>query len=140
MEQKTLLIVKPDGVRRRLVGEVLRRIEAKGLHIVKLKMLRLRRECAERLYDIHRGKEFFEDLVSFMTSGPIVAAIVEGDDAVNVVRNLIGPTDGRKAPPGTIRGDYALSIKENIVHAADSAERAEYEISVVFSVECSIED
>ena len=140
MEQKTLLIVKPDGVRRRLVGEVLRRIEAKGLHIVKLKMLRLRRECAERLYDIHRGKEFFEDLVSFMTSGPIVATIVEGDDAVNVVRNLIGPTDGRKAPPGTIRGDYALSIKENIVHAADSAERAEYEISVVFSVECSIED
>jgi len=140
VEQKTLLIIKPDGVRRGLVGEVLRRIEAKGLRIVKLKMLRLRRECAERLYDIHKGKEFFEDLVSFMTSGPIVAAIVEGDNAVNVVRTLIGPTDGRKAPPGTIRGDYALSIKENIVHAADSAERAEYEISVVFSVDCSIED
>jgi len=138
--ERTLLIIKPDGVKRGLIGEVLKRIEAKGLRITKLKMLRLSRKCAEQLYDIHRGKHFFEDLVSFMTSGPVVAAIIEGDDAVNVVRTLIGPTDGRKAPPGTIRGDYALSIRENIVHAADSPERAEYEISVVFNMECSIED
>ncbi len=140
MVERTLLIIKPDGVRRGLIGEVLRRIEAKGLRITKLKMLKLSRECAEKLYDIHRGKPFFEGLISFMTSGPIVAAVIEGDDAVNVVRLIIGPTDGRKAPPGTIRGDYALSIRENVVHAADSPERAEYEISVVFNVSCGVEE
>jgi len=137
--ERTLLIIKPDGVKRGLVGEVLRRIEAKGLRIVKLRMLRLSRECAEKLYDEHRGKPFFEDLINFMVSGPIVAAVIEGDDAVNVVRLLVGPTNGRKAPPGTIRGDYALSIRENIVHAADSSARAEYEISIVFNDECAIE-
>lgn len=136
MNQRELVIVKPDGVRRGLIGEVIRRLEAKGLKIVKLRMIYATRACMERLYDIHKGKPFFEDLVTFMSSGPIVAMIVEGDEAVSVVRNLIGPTDGRKAPPGTIRGDYALSIQENIVHAADSPERAEYEISVVFSSDC----
>ncbi len=136
MNQRELVIVKPDGVRRGLIGEVIRRLEAKGLKIVKLRMIRASRACMEKLYDIHKGKSFFEDLVTFMSSGPIVAMIVEGDEAISVVRNLIGPTDGRKAPPGTIRGDYALSIQENIVHAADSPERAEYEISVVFSPDC----
>ncbi|MCD6323739.1 MAG: nucleoside-diphosphate kinase, partial [Desulfurococcales archaeon] len=126
--EKTLLIVKPDGVRRGLVGEVISRVERKGLKIVKLRMLYPRKECIERLYDIHKGKPFYEELVSFMTSGPIVAMVVEGDEAVSVVRTLIGPTDGRKAPPGTIRGDFALSISYNVVHAADSAERAKYEI------------
>jgi len=134
--QRELIIVKPDGVSRGLIGEVLRRVESKGLKITRLRMIYPRRSCMERLYDIHRGKHFYEELVSFMSSGPIVAAVVEGDEAVSVVRNLIGPTDGRKAPPGTIRGDYSLSISENVVHAADSPERADYEIQVVFSDEC----
>ncbi len=136
MSERTLLIIKPDGVSRGLVGEVLRRVEAKGLKIVKLRMIYPKRKCIEELYDIHRGKPFYEGLVSFMSSGPIVAAIIEGDKAVSVLRKLIGPTDGREAPPGTIRGDFALSIQKNVVHAADSPERAEYEISVVFSPEC----
>ena len=136
MIQRELLIVKPDGVSRGLIGEVLRRVEDKGLKITKLRMIYPRRECIEKLYNIHKGKPFYEGLIEFMSSGPIVAALVEGDEAVSVVRNLIGPTDGRKAPSGTIRGDYSLSISENVVHAADSAERAEYEINVVFSSDC----
>jgi len=136
MEQITLLIIKPDGVRRGLIGEVIRRIEAKGLKILNIRMMKLKRTCAEKLYDIHRGKDFFKSLIEFMTSGPIVAVIIKGDEAVGVVRTLIGPTDGRKAPPGTIRGDFSLSVEENIVHAADSEERAKYEISVVFNPEC----
>jgi len=130
------LLVKPDGVRRGLVGEVLRRVEMKGLKIVALKMLKLKRDCAEALYDVHRGKSFYQDLINFMTSGPVVAVLVEGDGAVEVVRNLIGPTNGRKAPPGTIRGDYSTSVLENIVHAADSQERAIYEARVVFDPQC----
>ena len=136
MIQRELLIVKPDGVSRGLIGEVLKRVEKKGLKITRLRMIYPSRACIERLYDIHKGKPFYEGLVEFMSSGPIVAAVVEGDEAVSVVRTLIGPTDGRKAPPGTIRGDYALSISENVVHAADTPERAEYEISVVFSSDC----
>jgi nucleoside-diphosphate kinase len=131
-----LLLIKPDGVRRGLIGEVLRRIEMKGLRIVALKMLKLRRGCAEALYDVHRGKSFYQNLIDFMTSGPVVAVLVEGDGAVEVVRNLIGPTDGRKAPPGTIRGDYSTSVLENVVHAADSRERAIYEARVVFDPQC----
>ncbi len=136
MTERTLLIVKPDGVSRGLVGEVVSRVERKGLKIVKLRMIYPKRECIERLYDIHKGKDFYGDLVSFMSSGPIVAMVVEGEEAVSVVRTLIGPTDGRKAPPGTIRGDFALSISHNVVHAADSTERAQYEISVIFSEDC----
>jgi len=132
MVERTLLLIKPDGVSRGLVGEILSRFERKGLRIRALKMVRLTNEQAEKLYDIHRGKHFFTDLVRFMTSGPIVAAVLEGEDAVSVVRLLVGPTDGRKAPPGTIRGDYSLSIAENVVHAADSLERANYEITVIF--------
>jgi len=135
-KERTLLIIKPDGVEKGLIGEVLRRIENKGLKITALRMLKLSRTCAERLYDVHKGKSFYESLISFMTSGPIVAAIIEGESAVEVLRTLIGPTDGRKAPPGTIRGDFSLSIQNNIVHAADSVNRAEYEINVVFSGNC----
>jgi len=134
--ERTVVIVKPDGVRRRLIGEVIRRIENKDLKITRLRMIYPSVECIERLYDVHKGKPFYEDLVRFMASGPIVAMVVEGDEAVKVVRNLIGSTDGREASPGTIRGDYALSVRENIVHAADSVERAEYEIKIVFSDTC----
>ncbi len=136
MTERTILIVKPDGVRRGLVGEIIRRVERKGLKITRLRMVYPTEKCIESLYDVHKGKPFYEDLVRFMSSGPIVAMIVEGDEAVNVVRGLVGPTDGRKAPPGTIRGDYALSMRENVTHAADSTERAEYEIELVFSDSC----
>ncbi len=131
--QRTYVMIKPDGVKRGLIGEIIKRIESKGLRIVALKMLKLSREKAEELYSIHKEKPFFESLVEFVTSGPVVAMIVEGEEAVNVMRTLIGPTDGRKAPPGTIRGDFALSIQENVIHAADSVESAEREMWIVFS-------
>ncbi|RLG74325.1 MAG: nucleoside-diphosphate kinase [Thermoprotei archaeon] len=133
--QRTFVMIKPDGVKKGLVGEIIKRFENKGLAIVALKMLKLSREKAEELYAIHKGKHFFEDLINFVTSGPIVAMVLEGDEAVNVVRTMIGPTDGRKAPPGTIRGDFALSVQENIIHAADSIEAAIREMKVIFKDE-----
>ncbi|MEM0037744.1 MAG: nucleoside-diphosphate kinase [Zestosphaera sp.] len=134
--ERTLLIVKPDGVKRGLIGEVIKRVENKGLRITRMRMIYPTIECIEKLYDIHKGKPFYEDLVKFMLSGSIVAMVIEGDEAVKVVRRLIGDTDGREAAPGTIRGDYSLSVRENIVHAADSADRAKYEIELVFSGSC----
>ena len=139
VNRREFVLVKPDGVRRGLVGEIIRRFEMKGLKLVKLKMLKLSRECAERLYDVHKGKGFYGELVEFITSGPVVAMVVEGDEAIEVVRTMIGPTDARRAPPGTIRGDYSTSILENIVHAADSEERARYEEAVVFDPGCDAE-
>lgn len=132
MVERTLVIVKPDGVRRGLIGEVISRFEKKGFKIKALKMIKLSKDLAMKLYDIHVGKPFFNDLIDFMTSSPVVAMVLEGNDAVNVVRLMIGQTDSRRAQPGTIRGDYSLSIGENVVHAADSSERADYEISVIF--------
>jgi len=133
--ERTLVLVKPDGVRRGLIGEVISRFERKGFRIVALKMTRMSREKAMDFYSVHKDKPFFKDLVEFMTSGPIVAMILEGDSAVSVVREIIGTTDGRKASPGTIRGDFALSIQENVVHASDSPESFERESKVVFSDE-----
>ncbi len=133
--QRTFVMIKPDGVRRRLVGEIIRRFESKGLKIVALKMIKLSREKAEELYAVHKGKHFFKDLIEFVTSGPVVAMVLEGDEAVSVVRTMIGPTDGRKAPPGTIRGDFALSVQENIIHAADSVETAIREMKIIFKDE-----
>ncbi|MEM1650235.1 MAG: nucleoside-diphosphate kinase [Sulfolobales archaeon] len=139
-QKREFLLIKPDGVKRGLVGEIIRRLEMKGFRIVRLKMLQLTRECAEKLYDVHKGKSFYEELVKFMTSGPVVALLIEGEEAIDVVRTMIGPTDGRKAPPGTIRGDFSTSILENIVHAADSEERAQYEASIVFNPDCSLNE
>lgn len=130
--ERTLIIIKPDAVARGLVGEILSRFERKGLKIRALKMLKLSRQKAEKLYDVHKGKHFFENLIRFITSGPVVAAVLEGPSAVDVVRLMIGSTDGKKALPGTIRGDFSLSVTENIIHAADSGERAKYEISIIF--------
>ncbi len=127
------MLVKPDGVRRGLIGEVIRRFERKGLKIRALKMVWLSREKAEEFYSVHRGKHFFNDLIEFITSGPIVAMVLEGDEAINVVRLMIGATDGRKAQPGTIRGDFALSIQDNVVHASDSEESFEREFKVLFT-------
>ena len=118
--ERTFVMIKPDAVKRGLVGEIIARFERKGLKIKALKMKWLTREEAEKLYEVHRGKPFFEELVEFITSGPVVAMILEGDSAVEVVRLMIGPTDGRKAPPGTIRGDFALDIGVNVIHASDS--------------------
>jgi nucleoside-diphosphate kinase len=131
--EKTLILIKPDGVRRGLIGEIISRFEKKGFKIKALKMLWFTRERAEEFYSVHRGKPFFELLIKFMTSGPVVAMVIEGDSAVKVARLMIGPTDGREAPPGTIRGDYALSKSQNVIHASDSLESAEREISIVFN-------
>jgi nucleoside-diphosphate kinase len=128
----TLLIVKPDGVRRGLVGEVLRRVEAKGLAIAEMQMLTIDRPLAEEHYGEHRDKPFFGELVAFITSGPVVVARLEGEGAVDVWRTMIGPTDPANAPPGTIRGDLGLIITENIVHASDSPESAERELKLFF--------
>jgi nucleoside-diphosphate kinase len=131
--ERTLVVVKPDGVRRGLVGEVISRFERKGFRLKALKMTWMTREQAEQFYEVHRGKPFYEELVKFVTSGPVVAMIVEGESAISVARIMIGVTDGRKAQPGTIRGDYSLSILENIVHASDSEESFYREYKVLFS-------
>ena len=131
-EESTLVIVKPDGVRRRLVGEVLGRIERKGLRIDALRMMRIDRDLAGRHYDEHREKPFFGELVEFITSGDVVVARVVGEQAVSVVRTLMGPTDPAAAPPGTIRGDFGLVITENLVHGSDSAESARRELDLFF--------
>jgi nucleoside-diphosphate kinase len=130
--ESTLLIVKPDGVRRHLVGEVLRRVEAKGLLIAELKMMTIDRALAERHYAEHVEKPFFGELVDFITSDPVVVARIEGESAIEAWRALMGPTDPVEAPPGTIRGDFATVITENIVHGSDSAGSAARELSLFF--------
>jgi nucleoside-diphosphate kinase len=130
--ESTLLIVKPDGVRRGLVGEVLRRVEAKGLRIAEMRMLQIDRALAEEHYAEHREKAFFGELVDFITSGPVVVARLEGEDAIDVWRTLMGPTNPASAPPGTIRGDLGLIITENVVHGSDSPDSAERELKLFF--------
>ena len=130
--ESTLLIVKPDGVRRGLVGEVLRRIETKGLRIAEMRTTTIERDLAEEHYGEHRERPFFGELVAFITSGPVVVARLEGEGAIDVWRTLMGPTDPAGAPPGTIRGDYGLVITENIVHGSDSAVSAERELKLFF--------
>jgi nucleoside-diphosphate kinase len=130
--ERTLVLVKPDGVRRRLIGEVIRRLEAKGLSIVAMRMLTMDSAMAGEHYDEHREKPFFKDLVSFITGGPLVAMAVEGDEAVPVVRMLMGATDPKKAALGTIRGDLAIEMTENIVHGSDSPESAKRELALFF--------
>jgi len=132
-KERVLVVIKPDGVKRGLVGEIIGRFERKGFKIVALKMTKLSRDQAEELYSPHRGKPFFESLVEFVTSGPVVAMVLEGESAVEVARLMIGATDGRRAAPGTIRGDFALDIQENVVHASDSQESYEREVRVFFS-------
>ena len=131
--ERTLVFVKPDGVQRGLAGEIISRLERKGLKIVALKMLQMDRAMAERHYGVHRDKPFFSSLVDFIISGPIVAAVVEGRQAVEVVRRLMGDTDPLKAAPGTIRGDFGMEVQENLIHGSDSEENARKEISLFFS-------
>lgn len=133
--ERTFVMVKPDGVRRKLVGEVIARIERKGFEIVALRQLTLSRELAERHYGEHRGKPFFEGLVAFITSGPVVAMVVEGENAIAEWRKLMGSTNPKDAAPGTIRGDFASTIDENVVHGSDAPATAEREIALFFGEE-----
>jgi len=128
----TLLIVKPDGVQRGLVGEILRRAESKGLRIAEMRLMRIDRTLAEEHYAEHREKPFFGELVAFITSGPVVVARLEGEGAIDVWRTMMGPTDPAAAPPGTIRGDFGLIITQNLVHGSDSPESAERELNLFF--------
>lgn len=132
-EEKTLLIVKPDGVRRGLTGEVLGRVERKGLRINAMHTMRIDRELAEEHYGEHRDKPFFGELVDFICSGDVVVARIEGEQAISVLRTLMGATDPAAASPGTIRGDFGTQIGENIVHGSDSSESAERELKLFFS-------
>jgi nucleoside-diphosphate kinase len=131
MEQ-TLVLVKGDGVRRRLVGEIIRRIEARGLDIADMKLLDVGRELAEEHYAEHREKPFFGELVEFITATPVVAMRIRGEGAINVMRSLMGATNPADAAPGTIRGDLALSMPDNLVHGSDSSESAERELGLFF--------
>ena len=132
MSERTLVLVKPDAVRRGLIGEVLGRLERKGLRIEAMRRMRIDRDLAERHYDEHRDKAFFGEVVDFITSGEVVVARVVGEQAVSVVRTLMGPTDPAAAPPGTIRGDYGVVITENLVHGSDSPESAKRELDLFF--------
>jgi len=131
--ERTLVLVKPDGVQRGLVGEIICRMERRGLKIIALKLLWMDKSLAHRHYAVHEGKPFFEGLVKFITSGPIIAAVFEGQGAVAAVRSVMGATDPLKADPGTIRGDLALDMGQNLVHGSDSVENAEKEISIFFT-------
>ena len=131
--QRTLVLIKPDGVQRGLVGEIIRRLERRGLKLIAMKLMRMPREQAARHYGEHEGKPFFEGLLGFITSGPIVAMIWEGREAVTVVRNVMGSTDPLKAMPGTIRGDLALDLGMNLIHGSDSPARAETEMALFFT-------
>ncbi len=132
MTQRTLVLLKPDTVRRGLVGEVLGRFEAKGLTLVALELRTIDGEQADRHYAEHVERDSYPPLRDFVTSGPLVALVLEGDEAVEVVRAANGATDGRKAAPGTVRGDHSLSNRENLVHGSDSPESAEREIAIWF--------
>jgi nucleoside-diphosphate kinase len=130
--QRTLVLVKPDGVQRGLVGAIVARLERRGLKLIGLKMMRITKDVAARHYAEHQGKAFYDGLIAFITSGPVVAMIWEGREAVIVVRSLMGATDPLKAAPGTIRGDLALDLGMNLIHGSDSPARADTEIALFF--------
>lgn len=135
MRERTLVLIKPDGVRRRLVGEIIRRFEAKGFDIVAMKMLRFDEALTEAHYGQYADKPFYQALSGFIQSGPVVAMVVEGNDAIALVRKMIGATRHTEAEPGTIRGDFAIDTTENLVHGSDSPETARREIARFFADE-----
>jgi nucleoside-diphosphate kinase len=130
--ERTLIIFKPDAVQRMLVGRILARFEDKGLRVAAMKLQQSPRAQVEQHYEVHRERPFYRSLVEFMTSGPVILAVLEGPEAITVVRNLLGATNGRQAAPGTIRGDFGLDQQYNLVHASDGAETAEKEIKLFF--------
>ena len=131
--ERTLSIVKPDGVAKNLIGEVYRRFEKGGLKIVAAKMLRLRQDQAEGFYAVHKARPFYADLVRYMSSGPVMVQVLEGENAIKANRDIMGATNPKQAAPGTIRADFAASIEENVVHGSDGPETAKNEISFFFS-------
>lgn len=133
--EKTFIMIKPDGVQRNLVGEIISRFEKKGLKLVAMKMLYISRSMAEEHYQEHVGKSFFEELVSFITSGPVVAMVWEGLEVIPLAREMMGKTNPSVAAPGTIRGDYAIFTGNNVVHGSDSPQSAEREINIFFKTE-----
>ncbi|MCR2804063.1 nucleoside-diphosphate kinase [Paenibacillus soyae] len=132
MEQRAFVMIKPDGVRRGLIGEIVRRFECKGLRVIRAELMQVSRETAQIHYGHLSAKPFFDELVEYITSGPVFAMIVEGCEAVANSRSLIGPTNPQDAPPGTIRGDYGLDVSENVIHGSDSADNAAKEIQLFF--------
>jgi len=132
-KERTLVIIKPDAVQRGLIGQIISRFEKKGIKIVAMKLVSVSRELAERHYGVHKGKPFFEPTVKYITSSPVVAMVLEGINAIEMVRGMMGKTDPQKAEPGTIRGDYGQFIGRNIVHGSDSKETAEFEINLWFA-------
>ncbi|HEX9774721.1 MAG TPA: nucleoside-diphosphate kinase [Actinomycetota bacterium] len=130
--QRTLVLVKPDGVRRGLIGEIVRRFENKGFTVAAMRMLTVDEDLAKRHYEEHVEKPFFPELLAFITSGPTVALAVEGDEAIGVIRDMMGVTDPKKAAPGTIRGDFGLLTTENLVHGSDSESSARRELDLFF--------
>ena len=129
------MLLKPDGVQRGLIGRIVSRFEARGLRLVGMKLLRVPRSLAETYYAEHRGKAFFEPLMAYVTSGPVVVMVLEGDGAVGIVRKMMGTTNAAEAEPGTIRGDFALTIGRNVIHGSDSETSAEREISLFFEAD-----
>jgi nucleoside-diphosphate kinase len=130
--ERTLVIIKPDGVQRGLIGPILTRLERRGLRIAAMKLMQITPELASRHYKVHQGKPFYEPLVEFITSGPVVVAVIEGTDAIDTVRKTMGATNPALAEPGTIRADYGLEIGRNLVHGSDGADTAAYEIPLFF--------
>jgi len=133
--ERSLVLIKPDAIQRGLAGEIISRLERKGLKIVAMKMLHMDKNLAQRHYAIHKGKAFFDDLVNFITSSPLIAIIFQGKNAVEIIRQMMGETDPAKAQPGTIRGDFGIDIGHNLVHGSDSLENASKETDLFFSAE-----
>jgi nucleoside-diphosphate kinase len=133
--ERSLVLIKPDAIQRALAGQIISRLERKGLKIVAMKMLHMDKELARRHYAIHEGKPFFDDLVGFITSSPLITIVFQGENAVQIIRQMMGETDPAKASSGTIRGDFGIDIGHNLVHGSDSLENAWKEIDLFFSAE-----
>ena len=133
--ERSLVLIKPDAIQRGLAGKIISRLEEKGLKIVAMKMLRMDKNLAQRHYAVHKGKAFFDDLVNFIASSPIIAAVFQGGNAVEIIRQVMGETDPAKARSGTIRGDFGIDIGHNLVHGSDSLENASREIELFFKTE-----
>jgi nucleoside-diphosphate kinase len=131
--ERTLVIIKPDGVQRGLVGPILTRLERRGLRLAAMKLIQITPDLAARHYKVHQGKPFYQGLIEFITSGPVVVAVIEGPDAINIVRKTMGATNPAQAEPGTIRADYGLEIGRNLVHGSDGTDTAAYEIPLFFT-------
>lgn len=133
--EKTVVLIKPDGMKKKIVGKIIDRFEREGLELVGLKLINLTQELLDEWYTHHKDKPFFKDLSAFMTETPVVAMVLKGQNSVELVRQIIGPTDSQKAPAESIRGQHGENIQKNVVHSSDAPERAEFEISLLFNKE-----